>query len=243
MTLLEAKKSLHSIGYCDFDLKDFNEDFYNLFLSIKYKESDEKYLDNFTCVRFDYHDGKNDYHHQSRDVFENFKKADSRKTEILNSFEIEPIAQLWLQSESFPNGSDGEFSNVYYRILEYFYNKNEKDTNCGLQWTCYSEGCFLKDHNDGQGEEYQNTCAILIYLNDEWDEDWGGNLILRNTKNANDKNKKTEHKVVPKFGKVAIIDLGTFDTAHAVETIIGNHNRCTLLAFATDKEKRKPKIV
>ena len=57
------------------------------------------------------------------------------------------------------------FSNVYYRILEYFYKKNEKDTNCGLQWTCYSEGCFLKDHNDGQGDTYQNTCAILIYLN------------------------------------------------------------------------------
>lgn len=241
MTLLEAKKSLYSNGYCEFDLKDFNEDFYNLFLNIKYKESDTNYLDEFTVVRFDIHDDKNDIHIQSRDVFNNFKEANDKKLEILNSFDIEPMAQLWLQSQSYPHIGNNDYANVYYRILEYFYGKNEKDTNCGLQWTCYSEKCFLKDHNDGQGEVYQNTCAILIYLNDEWDESWGGNLILRNTKNTNDKN--ISYKVVPKFGKVAIIDLETFDTSHAVETVIGDHNRCTLLAFATDKEKRKPKIV
>jgi Rps23 Pro-64 3,4-dihydroxylase Tpa1-like proline 4-hydroxylase len=241
MTLLEAKKSLYSNGYCDFDLKDFNEDFYNLFLTIKYKESDTKYLDEFTVVRFDYHDDKTDNHIQGRYTFDNFKEADTKKLEILNSFDNEPTAQLWLQSQSTPYTDGNGFSNVYYRILEYFYNKNEKDTNCGLQWTCYSEGCFLKDHNDGQGEVYQNTCAILIYLNEEWKEEWGGNLILRNNKNTN--NKHISYKVVPKFGKVAVIDLAIFDTSHAVETVIGDHNRCTLLAFATDKEKRKPKFV
>ena len=237
MTLLEAKKSLNSVGYCDFDLKDFNEDFYNLFLNIKYKVEDTKYLDEFRVVRFDIHDDKNNHHIQGRDVFSNFKEANDKKLEILNSFDIEYMAQLWLQSESKPHSNNDEYTNVYYRILEYFYNKNEKDVGCGLQWTCYSESCFLKDHNDGQGEEYQNTCAILIYLNDEWDEAWGGNLILRNTKNTNDKT--VSYKVVPKFGKVAIIDLETFDTSHAVETVIGDHNRCTLLAFATSKT---PKI-
>jgi Rps23 Pro-64 3,4-dihydroxylase Tpa1-like proline 4-hydroxylase len=241
MTLLEAKESLYSKGYCDFDLKDFNEDFYNLFLNIKYKESDTKYLDEFTVVRFDLHDDRTDTHIQSRDVFNNFKEANVKKLEILNSFDKEYMAQLWLQAQATPYVENNAFPNVYYRILEYFYNKNEEDTNCGLQWTCYSEDCFLKDHNDGQGDTYQNTCAILIYLNEEWEEEWGGNLILRNTKNTNDKN--ISYKVVPKFGKVAIIDLETFDTSHAVETVIGNHNRCTLLAFATAKEKRKPKFV
>ena len=241
MTLLEAKKSLSLNGYCDFDLKDFNEDFYNLFLSIKYEESDTNYLDEFTVVRFDMHDDTTDTHIQSRDVFNNFKEANTKKLEILNSFDKEYMAQLWLQSQATPYADNNAFPNVYYRILEYFYGKNEETVNCGLQWTCYSEDCFLKDHNDGQGDTYQNTCAILIYLNEEWEEEWGGNLILRNTKNTNDKN--ISYKVVPKFGKVAIIDLETFDTSHAVETVIGNHNRCTLLAFATAKEKRKPKFV
>ena len=64
-------------------------------------------------------------------------------------------------------------------------------------------------------------------------------MVLRNTSDKNDKNIKTTHKVIPEFGKVAIIDLEIFDTSHAVEDIIGDHNRCTLLAFATSKT---PKI-
>lgn len=243
MNLLEAKKSLYSVGYCDFDLNDFNEEFYKLFETIKYKTDDVKYLDNFTCVRFDYHNEKTDEHHQLRDFFETFEEADVRKKEIIKTYSYEESAQLWLQSNHTPYSSTDEFKNVFYKILEYFYGKTEETINCGMQWTCYSEDCFLKDHNDGQGDEYQNTCAILIYLNEEWNEEWGGNLILRNTKNVNDRNKATQYKVIPEFGKVAVIDLATFDTAHAVETIIGDHKRCTLLAFATDREKRKPKIV
>jgi Rps23 Pro-64 3,4-dihydroxylase Tpa1-like proline 4-hydroxylase len=106
-------------------------------------------------------------------------------------------------------------------------------------WTCYSEGCFLKNHNDGKCEDYQNVCAILIYLNEEWDESWGGNLVLRNTSDKNNQNIKTIHKVIPEFGRVAIIDLEIFDTSHAVDDIIGDHNRCTLLSFATSKTKRQ----
>lgn len=238
MTLLEAKESLHSIGYCDFDLKDFNEDFYNQFLEIKYKNSDKNYLDNFICIRFDYHSDVYNNHSQNREIVENFEQANKRVQEILKEYDYEYIAQLWLQSQSTPN-----FNHIYYSILEHFYGQTEKDVKFGLQWTCYSENCFLKDHNDGQGDEYQNTCAILIYLNEEWEEEWGGNLVLRNTKNANDRNKTTQYKVVPKFGKVAIIDLATFDTAHAVEDVIGDHKRCTLLGFATGREKKQPKIL
>lgn len=236
MTLLEANEKLHSIGYCDFDLKDFSEDFYNEILNIKYNTSDKNYLNNFNCVRFDYHDGKNDIHLNDRRLFENFEQAHNNVQEILKEYDYEFISQVWLQSESTPS-----YQHIFYSILNHFYGQTEKDFNFGLQWTCYSENCFLKDHNDGQGDEYQNTCAILIYLNDEWEEAWGGNLILRNTKNTNDKH--IAYKVVPNFGKVAIIDLATFDTSHAVEDVIGDHKRCTILGFATSKEKKLPKIV
>ena len=36
MTLEESKKSLKLKGYCDFELKDFNEEFYNLFESLNF---------------------------------------------------------------------------------------------------------------------------------------------------------------------------------------------------------------
>jgi hypothetical protein len=56
-------------------------------------------------------------------------------------------------------------------------------------------------------------------------------LVLRNTKNQKDD--VVVYKVIPTFAKVAIIDLKTFDTSHEVERVNDNHNRCTLLAFAT----------
>ena len=240
MTLIDAKESLKLKGYCDFELKDFNEEYYNLFEKIKYKKEDVEYLNYFKMVRFDYHNESTETHVRHSKQFDSFEDANIFKKELLKTYDYENMSQLWISSLQFPKDFiDKKFETVFYDILEYFYNKTQKDVTMAPQWTCYSEGCFLKDHNDGQGEEYQNTCAILIYLNEEWKEEWGGNLILRNTKISNDENIKTIHKVIPKFGKVVIIDLEIFDTSHAVDNIIGDHNRCTLLSFATSKTKRK----
>ena len=239
MTLIEAKESLKLKGYCDFELKDFNEEYYNLFEKIKYKKEDVEYLNYFKMVRFDYHNESTETHVRHSKQFDSFEDANIFKKELLKTYDYENMSQLWISSLQFPKDFiDKKFETVFYDILEYFYNKTQKDVTMAPQWTCYSEGCFLKDHNDGRGEEYQNTCAILIYLNEEWKEEWGGNLILRNTKYTNN-NGMVSYKVVPTFGKVAVIDLEIFDTSHAVEDIIGDHNRCTLLSFATSKTKRQ----
>jgi Rps23 Pro-64 3,4-dihydroxylase Tpa1-like proline 4-hydroxylase len=242
MNLIEANESLHTNGYCDFDLKDFSEESYNAFLELKYKVSDDNYLEKFTIVRFDAHD-ENHNSYRINEGFETFKNAIIEKNNLIKKYDENKIAQIWLQSEMIPFSDNSIIKQTYYQIIKHFYNQTEDDVNCALQWTCYSEGCYLKDHNDGQGDEYQNTCAVLIYLNEEWEEDWGGSLILRNTKNTHSIDKETKYKIAPKFGKVAIIDLQTFDTSHAVEKIIGEHNRCTLLAFATQRKKRKDKLL
>jgi Rps23 Pro-64 3,4-dihydroxylase Tpa1-like proline 4-hydroxylase len=246
MTIIESKEKLQKDGYCTFELKDFNTQYYNLLEKIKYKISDKNYLENFNAIQFDYHNVKNNIHHNTRNVFKTFEDATTNKEELLKNYDYENIHQIWLMSDNLPKSpTDGiDFDTIFYDMLEYFYKEIKPDTKIAQQWTCYSEGCFLKDHNDGQGEEYQNTCAILIYLNEEWDESWGGNLILRNTKNQKDD--VVAYKVIPTFGKVAIIDLKIFDISHAVECVNGNHNRCTLLAFATStipKPKPKPKYI
>lgn len=243
MTLEESKISLKTNGYCDFNLKDFSEEYYSLFERIKYKKENTEYLEYFTTIRFDYHNEKIDSHINGRQKFNTFEETNIKKEEILKQYEYEYLAQCWLISDTQPaNFISHRFNKTFYDILEYFYGENENHVTMGVQWTCYSEKCFLKDHNDGQGDEYQNTCAILIYLNDEWEEEWGGNLILRKTKWSSD-NGIVAYKVIPKFGKVAIIDLKTFDTSHAVEDIIGDHNRCALIAFATSKTKREKPLV
>ena len=240
MIIEEAKEKLLKDGYCTFDLKDFNSTYYNLFEKIKYKTSDDKYLENFIAMKFDYHSQDSNVHTSERYVLKTFEESIIKKNELLKTYDYENLWQIWHMTESIPNERIGEisFDNVFYDILEYFYKETKNETKIHQQWTCYSEGCLLKDHQDGQGVEYQNTCAILIYLNEEWDESWGGNLILRNSKDKKDDD--IAYKVIPTFGKVAIIDLKTFDTSHAVEQVNGNHYRCTLLAFATSRTPTIP---
>lgn len=234
MTIEESKEKLKRDGYCSFDLKDFNPIYYNLFEKIKYKTSDDKYLENFNAMKFDYHNVDENIHDSGQYIFKTFEEANIKKEELLKKYEYENIEQIWLISTKTPNEliNGITFDMVFYDILEYFYKETKKDVSINKQWTCYSENCFLKDHNDGQGDKYQNTCAILIYLNDEWEEEWGGNLILKGKEGI-------EYKVIPKFGKVAIIDLKTFDISHSVNRVIGNHNRCTLLTFATSRTPKQ----
>lgn len=239
MDLVNKKEFLHKNGYCEFSLSEFNESFVSILEKIKYKLGDTDYIKDFKTLRFDYHNISN--HIRISDEFETYELSNDKKIEYIQKYDEENIAQIWLSKNAFFDNQNyrKELENIFYQILKYFYGKSEQDVNMGIQWTLYNNGCFLKDHNDGQGDEYQNTCAILIYLNEEWNESWGGNLLLRNTKYSNDKNKKTIYKVIPQFGTVVIIDLEVFDTAHSVEKIIGEHNRFTILAFATSKEKRK----
>jgi Rps23 Pro-64 3,4-dihydroxylase Tpa1-like proline 4-hydroxylase len=239
MILDECKVKLHRDGYCEFNIEEFDIESLSVLEKIKYKSNDSEYLENFSLLRMDYNDGIE--HIQFSKQYKSHKEANENKLEFVKKYNEKFVSQIWLY-RNLQTGDDAFEKNmkvIFYKILKYFYNKDESTTTLGLQWTLYNDGCFLKDHNDGQGEEYQNTCAILIYLNEEWEENWGGNLLLRNTKHANDIFKKTTHKVIPTFGKVAIIDLETFDTSHAVEKVIGEHNRFTILSFAVSKEKRE----
>lgn len=242
MDIITAKEHLHKEGYCDFELKDFDENGYNLLSELKFKQGDLNYLQKFKIVRFDYLGKNNEGPIRINDSYNSYDTAIKIRKEFLEKYDNDYIAQIWSTSENLPFNMD-EISKIYNNILNYFYSKTTNDVFFGFQWTCYSEGDFLKDHNDGQGDYHQNVCAILIYLNEEWEEEWGGNLILRNTKHANYANTEVKYKVVPKFGRVAIIDLEVFDTAHAVEQVIGDHNRCTLLTFATGKEEKQPKVL
>jgi hypothetical protein len=83
MTIEQSKEKLHKDGYCSFDLKDFNPIYYNLFEKIKYKTSDDKYLENFIAMKFDYHNGENNTHYTDRIVFKTFEEATTNKEELL----------------------------------------------------------------------------------------------------------------------------------------------------------------
>ena len=115
MTLDDAKHNLKTNGFCEFELKDFNEELYDRILEKKYSINDEKYLNNFKLLRFDYHNDDSDVHIQSRDDYESNEIAKEKIKEILNKYDKEYIAQIWLEC---PNNLNYETNaDIFYKIL------------------------------------------------------------------------------------------------------------------------------
>ena len=230
MTLIESKEQLKNLGYTSFNIKDLDENFYNQLLQFKCNEEKniQKY---FTQLRADsvYNPTGGDSGSNIRiiDDFGSFENALHKKEELLNqSLELQ---QLWhfihynklFEMEKF------EFKKYYdgiKNLVKYFYDFDDvQEFAVDANFTYYTTGCFLQNHSDGTGTG--RICAILIYLNETYDEKDGGLLILDNKETIN-----------PEFGKIAIIDLNSFDIPHMVTKVTGGIGRYAILSFVKRKE-------
>jgi len=230
MSIDEAKKHLKKKGYCSFDLKDFDE---SLFKYIeKYKSSTElSRKENYTSLRADF---TGDYwtkiYGNINTDMGSFEAANNKKEEILAEIKNtnKDMFQIWL----FHNVSDNNLKKVYDKITKHFFDLDDsEELSIELSSTLYNDRCFLHDHIDGKSP-VKNYASILIYLNENWNQEDGGNLILRG-------DDKIDYKVVPEFGRVAMIDLQNFDIYHAVEKVINNKERCCLIAFPFNKKNKQ----
>ena len=249
MNIQEAKEKLKKDGYTSFELKDFDEEFYNFLLPLKCNE--EKNLKNYyTNLKGDGGFHLEEYREDvSKDKikiqtdFESFENASKKKNEIVDMLKTNSncmMSQLWyfnnLSSIISPDRpEDGveyplqepfsKFEKYVSNITKHFFDFEDTQEYVlfAPMTTYYNDGCKLKNHSDGTGTG--RICALLIYLNEEYDENDGGILILNN-----------KEKVIPTFGKVAIIDLQTFDIPHMVTEVTGGLGRFALLTFVKKKE-------
>lgn len=234
MTIVEAKEKLKKEGYTSFNLKDFNEEFYNFLLHIKCNE--EKNLKSkMNMLRMDMksqrHLNSNSKQIQLTKAFDSYELANNYAEltikDCYENNELSKFGQYWyyndlstiLISDEVKTYNDGIFN-----IISYLFDVNVSQLNTHTsQSTYYPKDCFLTNHSDGTGTG--RICALLIYLNEEYDENDGGILILDN-----------KEKVIPTFGKVAIIDLQTFDIKHQVTKVTGGLGRFALISFVKLKE-------
>ena len=227
MNVEEAKIQLKEKGYCSFNLVDFDDSLIQYIE--KYKCNDIISLkDKMINLRADY---KNPYELEgSQNInkqFSSFEHTDSAKWEILNREDInrKDFFQIWLYN----NLQDDGVKRVFDKITKYFFDLDESEQlQIEIQNTMYNKGCFLQDHTDGKSP-VKNYASILIYLNENYNENWGGNLILKG-------NDDMEYLVLPEFGKVAMIDLQNFDIHHQVTEVIADVERCTLVSFPFNKK-------
>ena len=116
--------------------------------------------------------------------------------------------------------------NLCAKIVNKLYSKNitAKDFKMRAQLTWYTEGDFIKMHDDGPIND--RLCGVLIYLTPEefYKAGNGGELVLKNKRNTID-------IAYPTLGTYAVLDFTKNTPVHAVHKVIGDFNRFAYLNF------------
>jgi hypothetical protein len=224
MSPIEAKEHLHKKGYCSFNIGDLSSELLNIVSKYKCdKTKSEK--ENMTFLRGDFSSAcGEDSINTNLKKFEEANKIKDEKLSLLNK---EDITQIWLYGH--PKEGNDSLRKLYIELTKYFYDTDDSvDLNLDISISLYNKGCFLNDHIDGKST-VKNYASILVYLNKDWKEEDGGNLILRGDDGI-------DYKVIPEFGTVAIIDLQNFDIYHQVEQVVNDVERYTIICFPFDKK-------
>jgi len=154
------------------------------------------------------------------------------KTKIDN-FEKNLKAQSWLYNSSYKDFKLNPIvEKIYKKILSNLYpeyvNENlyfENKIN-SFDLTLYEKNDFIEPHSDGINPE--RLCVILIYLNDDYQEGFGGELVI-----------EKEVVVPPIFGNVAILDFVNNNPNHSVSIVLDDEfKRFAFIKFFY-KEKTK----
>lgn len=226
MTIEEAKIKLHKEGYCSFNMSDFDVDLFEIIKKFEC-DSTKSEKETTTWIRADL--AKESGKENINKDFIKFDAANKIKEEILSELKKDDIFQIWFYG--YPDKDIMGLRKIYTKLTQYFYDiADDINLNLDISLTMYNDGCFLNDHIDGKSP-VKNYASMLIYLNKNWNESDGGNLILKG-------NDGIEYKVTPEFGNVAIIDLQNFDVWHQVEEVKNNKERYAIVCFPFDKKNQ-----
>lgn len=238
MTIEQSKEKLKKDGYTFFELNDFDSEFYNFLLPYKCNES-KNLKDDFKYLRVDAmeeHDIQNPAKERERmqiaKKFDSFEEAFEKKSQMVDFLSKNKkmiCSQMWFYNDLsavIPDDDDLDILKQYIdNLIRYYFDFDESQELCLFSptFTYYDDGCHLGNHSDGTGTG--RICSLLFYLNEDYDAQNGGCLLLNN-----------KQLVVPKFGRVAIIDLQTFDIPHMVTEVMGGVGRYAFLTFVKRKE-------
>jgi Rps23 Pro-64 3,4-dihydroxylase Tpa1-like proline 4-hydroxylase len=147
--------------------------------------------------------------------------------EIVENFTRESyIQQYWFKNDFWDGGeskldrmihskADLILDKIYTHFYPYEYEEHK------LSITNFKENCLIHPHQDGQDEN--RVCGILIYMNHDYPEDKGGELVVGDT------------VIRPKFGTIVALDYTENNLEHSVNKVAHNDNRFALLKFFSKK--------
>ena len=141
------------------------------------------------------------------------KAADPVVTELL--FENKTIADNLVD---FNDGINTFIAKLYGKQAENLINYGEL--------TLYEPGDFTLMHRDGQNPG--RLCAVLVYFSKEYNESYGGQLLLKHN------NKYIE--VLPVYGNYVILDFTRHNIEHGVNQVRNGFKRMAYLSFVREKQ-------
>lgn len=101
--------------------------------------------------------------------------------------------------------------NLFLEVFKYSYGEDMMDkiweiNESNVNLTHFNKGCWIEPHADGGGKRM--VCNILIYLNDDWTEEDGGELVIEGAGTQQ-----------PLFGNFAVLDFMHINPMHSVTPI------------------------
>lgn len=213
------KEQLFKDGFISFSLKEFDESLYNK-LKVLFPIG-KLQPDMFTNIKQSIIGVEHNYPNSSL-MDKPFNHLEKIKYDIIEKYEY-TCDQLWyfdwpynVKAEKTP------FTEIIKPIFKYFYD--EECLGANSQVTMYNDGCYLKNHKDGNGGYTGDRhCVILIYLSTEYEKGKGGEMVLS-------KDKNNEVWIEPTYGNVAIFDFTKHDIWHRVEKV-KEYNRYCFINF------------
>lgn len=165
-----------------------------------------------------------------------FEEAESVKTLWLNRKKKDNVWQIFY---TFNNENDEgskilsdliiDIRELFLPILEYCYGKEMLDKILEINRnlinvTNFTKDCYIEDHSDGGNPNM--VCNILIYLNKDWIEGNGAELVVKN-----------KFKQQPKWGNFAVLDFTKHNPSHSVTPSLSlTNNRFAVLTGVLMKE-------
>jgi len=199
---IELNNKLLKNGYLSFQLDNETKEQLKQ-IANKLKKNEFTHLRHTGCGNSD----------SSFDSFENLEK-------LKNEYAPQKKWQVWYQDNNFRTKiTDEEYSfirNLFTSIIENLYPVDSYDKDFFINCTMYNKGCYINSHTDGAaGHRLTN---ILIYLNDDYIDGMGGEIIIN------------KEKVKPELGNVAIIDFSKNNPIHEVTEVLDeNFRRLTII--------------
>jgi len=153
-------------------------------------------------------------------------EADKEKERLYELYKENDISQIWYflrdLDEHIKSECTAILQNGIDNIIRFLYGFDEdfEMKHDEMQLTYYNKNCRFGYHLDAEaGYEDGPVCAAIIYLNENYDRDNGGLLVLN------------DNEIVPELGTIAVMDLNNHAIWHGITEVTGDLGRYAIFTF------------